>query len=131
MDHFQKPRNQGAIKSPDGTGQAGNPLCGDIMKIYIKTKKAEEGRIGPNKAKKARSQNDVIKDIKFETLGCGAAIANSSILTTMVKGKTIKEALNINRDDIAKALGGVPAPKLHCSMLATEAFQKAVEDYLK
>lgn len=121
MDHFQKPRNQGAIKKPDGVGQAGNPLCGDIMKLYIKTDKAQEG---------SRGQEDIIKDVKFETLGCGAAIANSSILTTMVKGKTIKEALKINRDDIAKALGGVPAPKLHCSMLATEAFGKAVEDYL-
>ena len=121
MDHFQHPRNQGAIKKPDGLGQAGNPLCGDVMKIYLKIR---------NQKSEIRSKDDVIEDIKFETLGCGAAIANSSILTTMVKGKTIRQALKINRDDIAKALGGVPAPKLHCSMLATEAFKKAVEDYL-
>ena len=122
MDHFHNPRNQGVIKDADGVGEAGNPLCGDVMRIYIKARKQE--------SKKA-SANDVIEDIKFETLGCGAAIANSSILTTMVKGKTIAEAQKITREDIVKELGGVPKPKMHCSILATEALKKAVESYLK
>ena len=121
MDHFKKPRNQGKLKNPDSVGQAGNPLCGDMMKMYFKTKKKTD----------KPSEEDIIEEIKFETLGCGAAIANSSILTTMVKGKSISSALRIKREDIAKALGGVPAPKLHCSMLATEALKKGIDKYLK
>ena len=121
MDHFKNPRNQGKIKNADMVGQAGNPLCGDVMKMYLRVKAAGKGK----------SDKDVIKDIKFETLGCGAAIANSSILTTMVKGKTIKDAMKISRDDIAKALGGVPPAKLHCSILATEALKEAIDKYLR
>jgi len=119
MDHFKNPRNQGQIKDADSIGQAGNPLCGDVMKMYLKIE--QKG--------KEKSDKDVIKDIKFETLGCGAAIANSSILTTMVKGKSIKHASKVSRDDIAKALGGVPPAKLHCSILATEALKEAIDRY--
>jgi len=112
LDHFKNPRNQGTIKDADGIGEVGNPTCGDIMKIYIKIGK-----------------NEVIDDIKFETLGCGAAIATSSMLTEMAKGKTIDEALKIQKLDIAGELGGLPEPKLHCSILAHDGLQKAVEDY--
>ena len=121
MDHFQRPRNQGAIKNADGIGQTGNPVCGDVMKIYLKIKP---------KKKSERTTDDIISNIKFETLGCGAAIANSSVLTTMAKGKTLKQALKIKKSDVADALGGVPKVKLHCSVLATDALKKAVEDYL-
>lgn len=116
LEHFQNPRNQGVIKDADGVGQVGNPICGDIMKIYIKVAKSKKGE-------------EIIKDIKFETLGCGAAIATSSILTEMVKGKTIKEALKIGKLDIAKELGGLPPVKLHCSILAHEGLAAAVNDY--
>jgi len=113
LDHFKNPRNQGIIKKPDGIGQVGNPICGDIMKIYIKVK------------------DDVIEDIKFETLGCGAAIATSSMLTEMVKGKTFDDALKIKKLDIANELGGLPEAKLHCSVLAHDGLKEAVEDYRK
>lgn len=113
LDHFFKPRNMGKIKNADGVGVAGNPICGDVLKIYIKVKE--------NK----------IADIKFETLGCAAAIAVSSVLTEMVKGKTIKEALKIKNKDIVKELGGVPPHKFHCSILGEEALKKAIEDWQK
>ena len=116
MEHFSHPHNQGVIKNADGIGQVGNPVCGDVMKIYIKVARDQQAR-------------EIIKDIKFETLGCGAAIANSSMLTDMAKGKTIKEALNIGKLDIAKALGGLPPNKLHCSVLAHEGLAAAVKDY--
>ncbi|HLD28053.1 MAG TPA: iron-sulfur cluster assembly scaffold protein [Patescibacteria group bacterium] len=115
LDHFRHPRNQGVIKDADGVGQVGNPVCGDIMKIYIRVKDVKG--------------QGVIKDIKFETLGCGAAIATSSMLTEMVKGKTIKEAVKIGKLDIANELGGLPKPKLHCSLLAHDGLQKAIDDY--
>lgn len=111
MDHFRNPRNMGEIKNPDGFGKVGNPVCGDVMAIYIKVK------------------DDRIVDIKFKTFGCTAAIATSSVLTEMVKGKTIEEALKITRDDVANELGGLPAIKMHCSNLAAEALQEAIKDY--
>jgi nitrogen fixation NifU-like protein len=113
MGHFRNPRNMGEIKNPDGMATVGNPVCGDIMKLYIKVK------------------NNKISDIKFQTLGCGAAIASSSMLTTMVKGKALKEAEKITRKAVAKALGGLPPVKIHCSVLAADALKKAIEDYQK
>lgn len=116
MAHFQRPKNQGVIKNADGVGQVGNPVCGDIMKIYIKVAKNKKGE-------------EIIGDIKFETLGCGAAIATSSMLTEMARGKTIKEALKIGKLEIAEKLGGLPQNKLHCSVLAHEGLREAVKDY--
>lgn len=115
MDHFKNPRNQGSIPDADGIGEVGNPVCGDMMKIYIKIKK--EG------------DQEIIDDVKFETLGCGAAIATSSKLTELAKGKSIEEALKINREDIANALGGLAPVKIHCSVLAADGLKKAVENY--
>ena len=113
MDHFRNPRNMGEIKDADGFGKVGNPKCGDVMAIYIKVK------------------DERIIDIKFKTYGCTAAIATSSILTEIVKGKTIEEALKVTRDDVAKELGGLPAIKLHCSNLAADALKEAIKDYRK
>lgn len=113
MDHFRNPRNMGEIKDADGFGKVGNPKCGDVMAIYIKVK------------------DERIIDIKFKTFGCTAAIATSSILTEIVKGKTIKEALKITRDDVANELGGLPAIKIHCSNLAADALKEAIKDYRK
>lgn len=121
MEHFQNPKNQGEIVNASGVGQVGNLVCGDVMKIYIKTKPAAAGK---------KSDDDTIADIKFETLGCGAAIACSSVLTEMAKGKKIKDALNISRKDIADALDGVPSPKMHCSVLAANGLKEAVKNYL-
>ena len=100
MDHFHNPRNVGVIEDADGVGEVGNPKCGDIMKIYLKI------------------ENDVITDIKFETFGCGSAIASSSIATEMVKGRTVEQALQLTNKEVVDALGGLPAYKLHCSVLA-------------
>ena len=111
MDHFTNPRNVGEIKDADGIGEIGNPVCGDIMKIYIKVK------------------DDRIADIKFKTFGCGAAIATSSMITELVKGKTLEEAEKISKKTVADALGGLPANKMHCSNLAADALHKAIEDY--
>jgi len=116
MDHFKNPRNQGELKNPDGVGEVGNPVCGDMMKIYIKVAKNKKGE-------------EIIKDIKFQTLGCGAAIASSSMLTELAKGKTIKDALKITREQIADKLGGMPKEKIHCSVLAAAGLKKAVADY--
>lgn len=116
LEHFHHPRNQGTIKDADGVGQVGNPVCGDVMKVYIKIKKNKAGE-------------PVIDDIKFETLGCGAAIATSSMLTEMVKGKTLAEVLKVGKLDIAHELGGLPEAKLHCSILAHDALAAAVDDY--
>ncbi|OYD16800.1 Fe-S cluster assembly scaffold protein NifU [candidate division WOR-3 bacterium JGI_Cruoil_03_51_56] len=113
MDHFRHPRNVGRIEDADGIGKAGNPVCGDIMAIYIKV------------------ENDVIVDIKFETFGCGAAIATSSMVTELVKGKTIKEALKITNRTVADALDGLPPIKMHCSLLAEDGVKAAIEDYKK
>ncbi len=111
MDHFTNPRNVGDMEDADGVGIEGNPTCGDAMKIYIKVK---EGRI---------------VDAKFKTFGCGAAIAVSSMVTEMVKGKTIDEALAISKETVAAALDGLPAQKMHCSNLGADALKKAIEDY--
>jgi nitrogen fixation NifU-like protein len=113
MDHFRNPRNMGEIKDYDGFGKVGNPKCGDVMAIYIKVK------------------DEKIIDIKFKTYGCTAAIATSSILTEIIKGKTIEEALKVTRDDVANELGGLPAIKLHCSNLAADALREAIKDYRK
>ena len=111
MDHFRNPRNVGVIENADGVGEVGNAKCGDIMKIYLKI------------------DNDIITDVKFETFGCGSAIASSSMATEMIKGKTIEEALKITNKQVVDALGGLPAHKLHCSVLAEEAIKSAVKDY--
>jgi nitrogen fixation NifU-like protein len=113
MDHFMHPRNVGEIENPDGRGKVGNPVCGDIMELYIKVK------------------DGIITDVKFKTFGCGAAIATSSMVTEMVKGKNIKEALEISNKAVAEALGGLPPVKMHCSVLAEEALKSAIEDYRK
>jgi len=111
LDHFFNPRNVGEIPDADGVGKVGNPVCGDVMVLYIKV------------------IDDRIADVKFKTFGCGAAIATSSILTEMVKGKTIEEALKISNKAVAEALGGLPRHKLHCSVLAEQALKAAIEDY--
>jgi len=111
MDHFANPRNVGDIADANGIGEIGNPTCGDITKIYLKI------------------EDNVIKDIKFKTFGCAAAVASSSMLTEMAKGKTIEEALKITDEAVAEMLGGLPPQKMHCSNMAAEAMQKAIEDY--
>jgi len=112
MDHFMNPRNMGEIEDADGVGMAGNPVCGDTMKITLKI---EEGRI---------------IGVKFKTFGCGAAIATSSMVTELVKGKTIEEALQVTNKTVAEALDGLPPIKMHCSVLAEEGIKAAIEDYL-
>lgn len=116
MDHFMNPRNLGRIDKPDATGEVGNPVCGDMMTLYIKVKKNEKGE-------------DMIANICFETLGCGAAIATSSIITEMAMGKTVKEAWKISNMDVADELGGLPPQKMHCSNLAASALKKAIKEY--
>ena len=111
MDHFMHPRNVGEIENPDGVGQGGNAKCGDIMKMYLKIR------------------DNVIQDVKFETFGCGSAIASSSMATEMIKGKTIDEALAVTNRQVVDALGGLPAHKLHCSVLAEESIKSAIKDY--
>jgi len=113
MEHFRNPHNVGEIKDADGVGKVGNPVCGDIMNLYIKVK------------------DEVIVDAKFKTFGCGAAIATSSITTELVKGKTIEEALKLSNQAVTEALGGLPAVKRHCSVLAEEALKSAIDDYRK
>ena len=111
MDHFLNPRNVGEISNADGVGEVGNAKCGDIMTMYLKI------------------ENDIIVDVKFETFGCGSAIASSSMATELIKGKTIDEALQVTNKMVVDALGGLPAVKLHCSVLAEEALQAAIADY--
>jgi len=113
MDHFMHPRNVGEIADADGHGKVGNPVCGDIMELFIKVK------------------DNIITDAKFKTFGCGSAIATSSIMTEMVIGKTIEDALTISNKAVVEALGGLPKVKIHCSVLAEDAFKLAVDDYLK
>lgn len=115
MQYFMNPKNQGRMKNPDGFGTVGNPRCGDIMSVYIKVKKNK------NKA--------IISDIKFETLGCAAAIATSSMVTELAKGKSLDDAGKISRQDVADKLEGLPPMKMHCSNLAEEALKRAIEDY--
>jgi nitrogen fixation NifU-like protein len=111
MDHFRNPRNVGKIENPDGVGKVGNPTCGDVLHLYIKVK------------------DDRIDDVKFETFGCAAAIATSSIATEMIKGKRLDEALKISNKAVAESLDGLPPAKMHCSLLAEEGIRKAIEDY--
>ncbi len=127
IEHFKNPHNQGEMDNPTVVGQAGNPVCGDVMKIYLKVNMPKAAK----KDAKGRQLlgNAVIKDIKFETLGCAAAIAVSSALTDIVKGKTLEEALKVKKDDIVADLGGLPLPKIHCSMLGIEALHKAIKEY--
>lgn len=113
MDHFTSPRNVGVIEDADGIGEVGNPKCGDIMRFYIKV------------------EDDIITDVKFKTYGCGAAIATSSIATEMIKGKSIDEALKLTNKAVVEALDGLPPQKIHCSVLAEEAINAAIEDYKK
>ena len=112
MEHFRAPRNVGEMENPDGVGQVGNPVCGDVMKFFIKV---EDGRIS---------------DVKFQTFGCGAAIAVSSMVTEMAIGKTLEEALTITNADVAKELGGLPPNKMHCSNLGADALREAIKDYM-
>ena len=111
MDHFMHPRNVGVIENADGVGEVGNAKCGDIMKIYLKI------------------EDEIIKDVKFETFGCGSAIASSSMATEMIMGKSIHEALELTNKAVAEALDGLPAHKMHCSVLAEEAIKNALKDY--
>ena len=111
MEHFMNPRNVGVIENPDGYGKVGNPVCGDLMEIYIKVK------------------DDIITDIKFKTFGCGSAIATSSMVTELAKGKHVDEAFKITRNDVADELDGLPPQKTHCSNLAADALQEAIKDY--
>ena len=111
MDHFMNPRNVGKIDDADGVGEVGNAKCGDIMKIYIKV------------------DNNIITDVKFNTFGCGSAIASSSMATEMIKGKSLDDALELTNKAVAEALDGLPAPKMHCSVLAEEAIKAAIDDY--
>ncbi len=120
MEHFLKPKNMGEMKDADGVGKVGNFMCGDVMWIYIKV---GEKKIG------GRSE-EIIKDIKFKTLGCAAAIATSSMVTELAKGKTFSEALKITRDDVKDALGSLPPVKLHCSNLAADGLHEAIYEYL-
>lgn len=113
IDHYTNPRNVGEISDASGIGKVGNPVCGDIMKMYIKV------------------ENNIIKDVKFKTFGCGAAIATSSVSTEMIVGKTIDEALTIKNSDVVKALDGLPKVKIHCSLLAEEAIHEAIADYYR
>jgi len=113
MEHFSNPRNVGELENADGIGKVGNPVCGDIMNMYIKV------------------EDNVITDVKFKTFGCGAAIATSSMATELIKGKTIEEALELTNKAVVEALDGLPKVKLHCSVLAEEAVRNAIDDYLK
>lgn len=114
MDHFSNPRNVGEISDADGIGEVGNAKCGDIMRIYLKV-----------------NDDEVIEDVKFKTFGCGAAIATSSMVTEMVKGKTLNEALEISNKAVAEALGGLPPAKMHCSNLAADALHEAIKDLIE
>ena len=111
MDHFRNPRNVGVIEDADGVGEVGNAKCGDIMKMYLKI------------------DDDIITDVKFETFGCGSAIASSSMATELIKGKPVSEALKLTNQAVAEALDGLPAHKIHCSVLAEEAIKRALQDY--
>jgi len=113
MDHFANPRNVGEIENPDGVGEAGNPKCGDIMKIYLKV----------------NDETQIIEDVKFKTFGCASAIASSSMATELIKGKSIQEAWDLTNSAVAEALDGLPPIKMHCSVLAEEAIHEALNDY--
>ena len=114
MDHFRNPRNVGVLEEANGIGEVGNPVCGDIMKMYLKI-----------------NDDEIIEDVKFETFGCGSAIASSSMATELIKGKSVEEALSLTNKAVAEALDGLPAHKMHCSVLAEEAIKSAIDDYNK
>ena len=116
IDAFKNPHNYGKLKDYSGLGKIGNPICGDVLYLYIKINKNEKGK-------------EIIEDISFETFGCVAALAPSSIITDLAKGKTISEALKLSREDVTQELGGLPEIKIHCSVLAIDALHKAVDDY--
>jgi nitrogen fixation NifU-like protein len=118
MKNFMNPKNLGEIKNPDGVGKVGNPNCGDLMWLYIKVGKNDKGK-------------EIIKDVKFRTFGCAAAIATSSMITQLAKGKTLNEAEKITRNDVADSLKGLPPIKMHCSNLASDALRAAIKDYEK
>ena len=113
MDHFRNPRNVGVLDDANGIGEVGNAKCGDIMKMYLKI------------------EDDIVKDVRFETFGCGSAIASSSMATEMIKGKPLSEVKNLTNQAVTEALDGLPAHKIHCSVLAEEAIQSALEDYYR
>ena len=112
MDHFRNPRNVGVLEDANGVGEVGNPVCGDIMKMYLKI-----------------NDDEIIEDVKFETFGCGSAIASSSMATELIKGKSVEEALSLTNKAVVEALDGLPAHKMHCSVLAEEAIKSAIDDY--
>ena len=114
MDHFRNPRNVGVLEDANGIGEVGNPVCGDIMKMYLKI-----------------NDDEIIEDVKIETFGCGSAIASSSMATELIKGKSVEEALSLTNKAVAEALDGLPAHKMHCSVLAEEAIKSAIDDYNK
>ncbi|MBP9001116.1 MAG: Fe-S cluster assembly scaffold protein NifU [Lachnospiraceae bacterium] len=114
MDHFRNPKNVGVLEDANGIGEVGNPVCGDIMKMYLKI-----------------NDDEIIEDVKFETFGCGSAIASSSMATELIKGKSVEEALSLTNKAVAEALDGLPAHKMHCSVLAEEAIKSAIDDYNK
>lgn len=118
MELFTNPKNKGVIENADGVGEVGNKICGDVMKVYIKVGKNKEGQ-------------EIIEDIKFQTYGCASAIATSSMITEMAKGKTLEQAMKITKEDILNQLGGLPVIKIHCSALADEALYAAIENYKK
>jgi nitrogen fixation NifU-like protein len=117
MEHFKKPHNMGEIKNPDGVGKVGNPICGDVMHIFIKVRK--------------QNGKEIISDIKFQTFGCVAAIATTSMTTELAKGRTLDDAMKIGREDVAHALKGLPPIKMHCSNMAADALRAAIKDYYK
>lgn len=117
LRHFRHPHNFGSLKKPDSIGQVGNPVCGDVMKLYLKITKNKAGE-------------KIIKNIKFETLGCTAAIATSSVVTDLAKSQSLDSAMQITKDDVVKALGSLPQAKIHCSLLAVDALKKAINSYL-
>ncbi len=116
FEHFTRPRNMGEMKNPDAVGTFGNPICGDVMKIYLKISKNKKGE-------------DIITDIKFQTMGCAAAIATSSMITELAKGKTLEQAKKLTNKDVAKSLKGLPPIKMHCSNLAADCLRKAIGDW--
>jgi len=116
--HFRNPKNVGEIKKPDGVATVGDPVCGDVLRLFIKVSKKKNGK-------------EFIKEVKFQTLGCAAALATASVLTEMVKGKRLEEVKKVNNEMVVNALGGLPASKIHCSVLAVDALKKAIENYRK
>jgi len=144
MDHFHHPRNMGEMKNADGVATVGNPQCGDVMRMYLRVGKREVrsgekaqkntsdgGRVERSGTSDSCEVEEFIKDIKFQTLGCGAAIASSSVATEMIKGKSLESAKKVTNKDVLAALGELPKSKIHCSVLAQEAIGKAIEDYKK